>query len=174
MRDWVVGGAVIEASALGDPAVASSGADSLLLVENLRHNGVTDWTPPGGVIDPGEAVVDGLTREVLEETGLRVVAWSGPVYEIVAEAPGLGWRLRVEVHRAVEVRGRVRVGDDPDGIVVGSAWVPCATCADQLRGAHPWVREPLVEWLGDRSGAAQLFRYSIEGDRPTDLSITRW
>jgi 8-oxo-dGTP diphosphatase len=170
MRDWVVGGAVIEASTVGPGAPAG---EAVLLVENRRHNGATDWTPPGGVIDPGEAVLDGLTREVLEETGLRVVRWAGPVYEIVAEAPGLGWRLRVEVHRAVEVHGELLIGADPDGIVVGADWVATGSCEDRLCDAHPWVREPLLEWMGDRAGAARLFRYEIEGDRPASLSITR-
>jgi 8-oxo-dGTP diphosphatase len=170
MRDWVVGGAVIEASTLGVDAAA---ADAVLLVENRRHDGLTDWTPPGGVIDPGEAVLAGLTREVLEETGLEVVEWFGPVYEIVAEAPGLGWRLRVEVHRALEVRGQLQVGADPDGIVVAADWVAATACGDRLCDAHPWVREPLLEWMGDRDGTARLFRYAVQGDRPAELSITR-
>lgn len=161
---------MIEAATL-DPAARAS--DAVLLVENRRHNGSTDWTPPGGVIDPGEAVLDGLTREVQEETGLEVLRWAGPVYEIVAEAPGLGWRLRVEVHRAVEVRGELSVGDDPDGIVVGAAWVATSACADRLCDAHPWVREPLLEWMGDRASTAGPFRYAIEGDRLAELSITR-
>lgn len=170
MRDWVVGGAVIEASTLGAASVAD---DAVLLVENRRHDGRTDWTPPGGVIDPGEVVLDGLTREVFEETGLEVLGWDGPVYEIVAEAPGLGWRLRVEVHRAVEVRGSLRIGDDPDGIVVAADWVASEACGARLCDAHPWVREPLLEWMGDRRGAARVFRYAVEGDRPAELSITR-
>lgn len=180
MRDWVVGGAVIEASTLGAGARASGlalapgVADAVLLVENRRHNGVTDWTPPGGVIDPGEAVLDGLTREVLEETGLEVLTWAdGPAYEIVAEAPGLGWRLTVEVHRATEVRGTLAVGSDPDGIVVGADWVTTSACEDRLCDAHPWVREPLLEWLGDPAGPTRQFRYAIAGDRLSDLSITR-
>lgn len=170
MRDWVVGGAVIEASTLG---LHAPDDEAVLLVENRRHNGSTDWTPPGGVIDPGEAVVDGLTREVREETGLEVLEWAGPVYEIVAEAPGLGWRLRVEVHRAVAVRGAVVVGADPDGIVVGADWVALGACEDRLCDAHPWVREPLLEWMGDRVGSSRMFRYAIEGDRSAALSITR-
>lgn len=39
----------------------------LLLVENLRRNGRTDWSTPGGVVEHGEDPVDGLTREVIEE-----------------------------------------------------------------------------------------------------------
>ena len=75
MREWVVGGAVIE------------GPMGVLLVRNRRRDGSFDWSPPGGVIDPGESVIDGLTREVLEETGLQVTVWSEIVYEISASAP---------------------------------------------------------------------------------------
>ena len=75
MRDWVVGGALI----LSDEGV--------LLVQNRRRNGSHDWTPPGGVIDEGETLLEGLTREVQEETGLRVTEWAGPVYEVRCEAP---------------------------------------------------------------------------------------
>jgi 8-oxo-dGTP diphosphatase len=170
MRDWVVGGAVIEADML---APAGGGA-GVLLVENLRHNGTSDWTTPGGVIDEGEQLLHGLTREVREETGLQVVSWSGLLYEIVAEAPGLGWRLRVEVHRALQVAGELRIGDDPDGIVVAADWVATADCARLLDGAHPWVREPLLEWVTERFDAPRTFRYQILGDRAADLSVTRW
>ena len=35
-------------------------------------------------------MLDGLAREVAEETGLVVTGWDGPLYEIEAEAPGPG------------------------------------------------------------------------------------
>lgn len=145
----------------------------MLLVENRRRGGLVDWTPPGGVIDEGEDVVGGLTREVREETGLEVLSWGGPIYEIVADAPGLGWRLRVEVHRAVEVSGTVSVGDDPDGIVIDAAWVDLSSCEQRLVDAHPWVREPLLEWLEDREARLPLFRYEILGERLADLAVSR-
>jgi 8-oxo-dGTP diphosphatase len=172
MRDWVVGGAVIEVGIPGLPAVGGV-TEGVLLVENRRRDGRSDWTPPGGVIDPGEAVVDGLTREVREETGLEVLSWHGPLYEIVAEAPGLGWRLRVEVHRAEAVAGDVSVGADPDGIVVAADWVGQLACADRLCDAHPWVREPLLEWMDERFDASRVFRYAVEGQVVSEASVTR-
>ena len=91
MRSWLVGGAVIEST------------QGLLLVQNRRRDGRLDWSPPGGVIDEGETLIEGLTREVAEETGLAVTSWSEPIYRIEALAPGLGWDLTVEVHRALVV-----------------------------------------------------------------------
>ncbi len=126
VKDWgVAGGIVLD-------------GDALLLVQNRRRNGAFDWSPPGGVIEiaEGEAVVDGLTREVEEETGLRVSAWAGPIYEVRADAPGLGWRLRAEVHVALEYEGDLRV-DDPDGIVVDARFVPVAECGVQPRRLPP-------------------------------------
>lgn len=163
MRDWVVGGALI----------VSDG--ELLLVQNRRRNGSHDWSTPGGVIDEGETVVEGLTREVEEETGLRVRHWSGPVYEVTCEAPDLGWRLRVEAHLALEWDGELHV-DDPDGIVVDARFVPVAHCGDHLDSCHPWVREPLAEWLDarwDRDDAPAPFAFSVSGSDPATARVTR-
>jgi len=163
VRDWVVGGAVVLES------------DRLLLVGNRRRNGTIDWTPPGGVIevDEGESILDGLAREVEEETGLRVTAWgAGPLYSVTAEAPGLGWRLRAEVHLAAAWEGDLVV-DDPDGIVVDARFVPCHDCDGLLDGCHPWVREPLAAWLSERWATAQSFGYRLDGADVASLTVTR-
>ena len=160
MRDWLVAGAVIE------------GPEGLLLVENRRRNGSSDWSPPGGVIDEGEAVLAGLAREVLEETGLVVTAWSEPIYEIEVLAPDLGWRLRVEAFQAVEWSGEVVI-DDPDGIVVDARFVARDLCSDHLVGGHPWVGEPLGEWLRDPWDGRRSFGYDVAGADLSTLAVTR-
>ena len=164
MRQWLVGGGLI----LGD--------EGLLLVRNRRRNGDLDWSPPGGVIDEGETVLAGLTREVEEETGLVVAEWRGTVYEVEVEAPGLGWHLRVEAHVAVRFSGPVRV-DDPDGIVVDAAFVAPTDCGGHLAGCHPWVGEPLAAWLSagqsDRWESPRTFRYLLDGDDPGRAVVTR-
>lgn len=162
MRDWVVAGGLVE------------GPDGLLLVCNRRRDGSLDWTPPGGVIElgDGESVVDGLTREVLEETGLLVTEWAGPVYEVTAEAEGLGWRLRVEVHVAVAYEGEL-APDDPDGIVVDARFVPVPDCAGRLAGCHRWVSEPLGDWLAERWAGARAYAYRVDGGAGGAVSVVR-
>ena len=150
------------------------GPGGVLLVQNRRRGGHHDWSPPGGVIEvaDGETLIDGLTREVREETGLLVTEWSGPIYEIDAEAPGLGWTLRVEVFAAVAFDGDLVI-DDPDGVVVDARYVAVDACGDHLEGNHPWVTEPLLEWLhGPRSGL-RSYSYRVDGDDIRRLQVTR-
>ncbi len=159
-REWRVGGALVETP------------QGLLLVQNRRDTGHHDWTPPGGVIDAGEDLVVGLTREVVEETGLRVTSWRGPLWEIRVEAPGLGWLLRVEVHRAEAFEGDLVLAD-PDGIVVDACFVPAVDAPARLRGAHPWVVDPLVEWLASPWSDLRSYRYLVEGDDMATVVVTR-
>jgi len=144
----------------------------LLLVANMRRDGRIDWTPPGGVIDEGEDVLAGLTREVEEETGLSVTGWEGPVYRVEAEHAAAGWTMRVEVHRATGWTGELRVGEDPDGIVVDARFVPVAECDVVLAESWQLITEPVGAWLVERFVDDRLYRYRVDGERPS-LTVTR-
>lgn len=161
VREWTVAGGLIETD------------EGILLVRNIRRGGIEDWSTPGGVIDAEDpSLLAGLTREVEEETGLRVGVWRGPLYEVYASALDLGWRMRCEVHLAVEFAGTLRV-DDPDGIVVEAGFVPLVQCADRLASCAPWVREPLAAWLDERweAGTGRGFHYELRGTSPHDMRV---
>lgn len=155
-----MGGAVIE------------GPDGLLLVRNRRRDGSSDWTPPGGVIDRGETVAEGLAREVLEETGLVVTRWAGKLYDIEAHAPDLGWTLRVEAWQAATWSGELRV-EDPDGIVEEACWVSPGACAGHLEGGSRWVAEPVVEWVSEPWHGLRQFAYHVAGVDRASMVVTR-
>ncbi len=146
----------------------------VLLVHNRRRDGRLDWSPPGGVVEvaDGEAVVDGLTREVEEETGLRVTAWEGPLYQVDAEAIDMGWHLRVEVHRALEFEGDL-AADDPDDIVIDARFFPVDALDDQVASMWLPTHEPLLAWLVERWTEARTFRYRVEGADRATMNIIR-
>ncbi|MBA3654219.1 MAG: NUDIX hydrolase [Actinobacteria bacterium] len=162
MRKWVVASGIVEKDG------------EVLLVQNRRRDGRLDWSPPGGVVEiaDGEAVVEGLTREVEEETGLRVTEWQGPVYQVDAEALDMGWHLRVEVHRAIEFEGDL-AADDPDEIVIDARFFPVDAIDDQVATMWLPTHEPLLAWLAERWTEARTFRYRIEGPDRTTMNITR-
>lgn len=160
MREWLVGSALIESDA------------GLLLVANRRRDGAVDWTPPGGVIDDGESVLDGLTREVEEETGLRVTEWTPPVYRLRAEAAEAGWLMNVQVHRALAYDGHLRV-EDPDGIVVDARFVPADECSAVLATSWQLLHEPLGAWLAERWDDERHYRYRLDGTVRAEMTITR-
>lgn len=160
-RTWRVAGAVLEQ------------AGALLLVRNRRRGGRADWSTPGGVIDAADpTVLHGLAREVREETGLVVRRWEGPLYRVEAHAPDLGWTLRCEVHRALRWTGRLRA-EDPDGIVDAVCFSAPPERDALLAACAPWVREPLLDWLGARwgPGGVRDYRYEVHGDHPDRLVV---
>jgi ADP-ribose pyrophosphatase YjhB (NUDIX family) len=166
LHEWTVAGGVV-----------LQGED-VLLVRNVRRGGFEDWSTPGGVIDLADATLcAGLTREVAEETGLVVPEWRGPLYEVTAEAPDMGWRMRCEVHLAVTHKGELHI-DDPDGIVVEASFCAPDLARERLGACPPWVREPLCEWLAERwdiapAGAHRLYSYDVRGSNRAELTVER-
>jgi 8-oxo-dGTP diphosphatase len=160
LRNWVVAGGIVFVD------------DRLLLVHNERRNGRRDWSTPGGVIDEGETLLAGLTREVHEETGLAVARWEGPCYRVEVTAPELGFFLQVEAHRAVSFTGEL-VLDDPDGIVVGAEFCDRPTALQRLGGAPRWVAEPLLDCLDQGLDDGRLYRYHLAGADPHERRVSR-
>jgi 8-oxo-dGTP pyrophosphatase MutT (NUDIX family) len=163
-REWTVAGALLETDA------------GLLMVRNVRRGGAEDWSTPGGVVDADDAsLLAGLEREVFEETGLRVTSWEGPLYEVHAVAPDMGWHMRCEVYRVAEYEGVLAV-DDPDGIVVEAEFVPAALLDERLATCAPWVREPLAAWLTERwelEAPHRQFHFEVRGTVRNALHVTR-
>ncbi len=160
LRHWMVAGGVI--------------ADDrgVLMVKNRRKNGDTDWTTPGGVVDPGESPLDGLTREVNEETGLIVAQWSEVLYRVEVTAPDMGFYLRVQAHRARRFSGQISL-NDPDEIVVEAEFLALDAALERMSTAQPWVVEPMSAHLRHGVDDGRLFSYRVDGARGSERKVTR-
>lgn len=158
MRRWQVGGALIRHG------------DGLVLVCNRRRDMSVEWTPPGGVIDRGETLLQGLAREVLEETGLVVETWRGRSYTVSVDAPDMGWRLEVEAWEAAAVCGDVVLAD-PDGIVEQVRHATLAEAPGLLQASPPWVHTPVADWL---NGAPRPgYRFVLHGTQRATARVER-
>ncbi|MEO5926932.1 MAG: NUDIX hydrolase [Bryobacteraceae bacterium] len=102
---------------------------SILLIERGGNPLKCYWSLPGGLLETGETLVEGVTREVLEETGLRVkvVEFYGIFERIMRDAKG-----RAEYHYLLHdyvckvVSGTMKAGDDVSRV----EWVPRARLKD--------------------------------------------
>ncbi len=96
---------------------------SILLVERGRSPLKGLWSLPGGVLETGETLTDGLCREILEETGLHVrPLFVHEIFErILRDSDG-----RAEYHYVLVdyvckvVSGELAPADDVSRV----AWVP--------------------------------------------------
>lgn len=91
-------------------AIVFDATRRLLVVQRGRPPGAGRWSLPGGRVEPGEPDDAAVRREVLEETGLRVVV--GPLAGTVElPAPG-GGTYAVRDYLATVVGGTLAPGDD--------------------------------------------------------------
>lgn len=143
----------------------------VLLVLQGRPGEELFWALPGGIVEEGELVPDGLVREVREEAGVEIREL-GPL----AYVTHLDWR------RPARIRGREVAGyiatvwtfevdswfgelrvDDPDGVVVDAAFVQAREAADRLARTE-WLELAAGYLRGDiRRGSFHVERWHADG-----------
>jgi 8-oxo-dGTP diphosphatase len=118
------------------------------------------WTLPGGGLDPGESPVEGLVREVWEETGHEAIR-ARLVDVSSAHWIGRSPRGRLEdyhvvrlVHRADVTDVRDPVVHDVDGSTARAAWVSLAEVRDLP--LTPLVASGVSRWLGSSVASGGL------------------
>lgn len=99
--------------------------DGKVLAIKRRDNG--HWEPPGGVLEPGEDMLAGLQREVLEETGLSVEAdrLSGVYQNMERDIISLVFRCRT-------IQGELRRSDETSDL----RWLTVEECNTLMDAAY--------------------------------------
>jgi 8-oxo-dGTP diphosphatase len=155
MRSFRVGGGLVVVD------------NQLLLAANRRRQGTLEWTPPGGVIDDGETVTRGISREVHEETGLHVPKWDECHYTVTVSAPDMGWQMTVESWFATIAHGQIAL-NDPDKIVEQAMFVDLHEVEGLLTESPPWVRIPILAWIAGGLNPIDAHEFHVYGaDRAT-------
>jgi ADP-ribose pyrophosphatase YjhB (NUDIX family) len=94
-------------------ALLSDGGGRVLLARRAHEPDAGLWDAPGGFLDEGEAPLDGLRRELLEETGLTIDpgAFVGAFMDTYGDEPEAPAVLNL-VWEASATAGEPTAGDD--------------------------------------------------------------
>jgi ADP-ribose pyrophosphatase YjhB (NUDIX family) len=104
--------------AMTTPTVAIAGIvfdreDRVLLVQRGKPPGEGLWTVPGGSLEPGETLAQGVAREVREETGLVVeVGTLACVVEAISEE----FHYVIHDYFARPIGGKLAAGSDAKAV----------------------------------------------------------
>jgi ADP-ribose pyrophosphatase YjhB (NUDIX family) len=147
-------------------------ADDIVLVRQGAPGEELFWALPGGVVDEGELVPEGLAREVREETGLEIVLPARLAFlrqidnrkpiQLVGWRPGAGYLVTVWTFEVDDWSGELRA-QDPDGFVKEARFVPATEAVELLRRTH-WL-ELVADYLEGRvePGSLHFERWHEDG-----------
>jgi 8-oxo-dGTP diphosphatase len=111
----------------------------VLIVRRARSPALGVYTLPGGVVEAGETLIEAVTREVREETGLVIapVALAGHREAILRDA-----EQRVERHFVI--------------LAFAARWVSGEPVLNEELAAWEWMRPAELEGLRTTEGLAEI------------------
>lgn len=135
----------------------------LLVANDWSRRGKVRYTLPGGMVEPGESILNAIGREVREETGLQVKSVEHLAYVIQVEDARKGERTVAMAFRA-NYDGLLNPRD-PDGHIVEARFFTPEEVAVKLEEHRP-LAEPLLDYLqGERGRFYAYPNWGVEGIR---------
>jgi 8-oxo-dGTP diphosphatase len=131
------------------------------------------WTLPGGIVEDGELLTEGLAREVVEEAGVEILELGALAFALQADSrqpprfrrrsgSETGYLATVWTFEIRAWRGDVGARD-PDGVVIEASFVPRAEAIARLEAV--WWHAATVRYLrGEMApGSVVLERWHADG-----------
>ena len=132
------------------------------------------WVLPGGLVEAGELVIEGLAREMREEAGVQVQAIAHLACCCQIDRPALNNQVVALIFEVGAWHGTLGA-QDPDVEVLAVALTPLDEAIHRLATNGGWlgIREPLLAYLrGDaRPGSAWFYR-ELAGEQRLIASIS--
>lgn len=147
--------------------------DEILLVEQqARHDPHPNWTIPGGRIEDGELVYEGLRREVREETGIIVQVIGPLAYLTNAHNVAHNEMLIAHIFEVVAWSGTIAI-NDPDDHIISAGFYSIADVLERLVTV-PWqpMREPLMAYLRGEKPRGAVWCYRCIQPDPNSALLT--
>ncbi|MGA7730432.1 MAG: NUDIX hydrolase [Chloroflexia bacterium] len=139
--------------------------DEILLVHQYRsQDPYPNWFLPGGRVEAGELLSEGLAREVREEAGLDLVTVGQLAYCTHAVDDADHSQSIAFVFEVAEWTGTPN-SNDPDGTVSDVRWFSLEEALTHLERV-PWhsMREPLVAYLRGTHASGTVWMYAGNPD----------
>ena len=152
-------------------AVIRQGGDVLMVRQaSFDHPGEDYWTFPAGKLEPGESFLQGVVREVREETGLIVSTPTALVHTCEYSHEADMTTCLVAMYEFDAFQGIVEP-QDPDHDILEARFMPLADATSRIR-ALTWrpIREPNLIYLTARAEDRILhWKYAARSGRHYDL-----
>jgi len=131
------------------------------------------WVLPGGLVEAGELITEGLLREVQEEAGVQVQAIDRLACTCQIDRPALKNQVVAFIFEIGAWQGTLGA-KDPDAEVLCVERVRLSEAMDRLAGNGGWpgIQEPLLAYLRGTTqpGSAWFYREDAAG-RPQRTTV---
>lgn len=148
---------------------------SILVVENSSPGG-SQWSAPGGKVQPGEAPIAAAIREIHEECGIEI----GPpqrlahaTYMTFAASEGVQTWVALGYEFLLDQKVELQEWTDPDAGVLGAKWLEIEDASDRVgTSAIPPVARAFVDYCSSPDeSVTRYYEFDVDLSRQPQAEL---